>query len=48
LRARHQFSYWDSMIVASALSAGAVILYSEDMDNGMTVDGQLTIVNSFV
>lgn len=45
LRASHSFSYWDSMIVAAALDAGCVTLYSEDMQHGQQVEGQLTIVN---
>lgn len=45
LRANSAFSYWDSMIVAAALDSGCVILYSEDMQHGQQVEGQLTIVN---
>lgn len=45
LRANSAFSYWDSMIVAAALDAGCVTLYSEDMQHGLQVEGQLTIVN---
>lgn len=45
LRANSAFSYWDSMIVAAALDAGCVTLYSEDMQHGQKVEGQLTIVN---
>jgi predicted nucleic acid-binding protein len=45
LRANSAFSYWDSMIVAAALDAGCVTLYSEDMQHGLLVEGQLTIVN---
>ena len=48
LRSKHHFSFWDSLIVTSALAAGATILYSEDMSNGLDVDGQLRIVNPFV
>jgi predicted nucleic acid-binding protein len=33
------------MIVAAALDAGCVTLYSEDMQHGQQVEGQLTIVN---
>ena len=47
LRSRYRFSFWDSMIVSSALSAAATILYSEDMDDGLIVDTRLTIVNPF-
>ena len=47
LRERHAFSYWDSLIVAAALDAGWPTLYSEDMQHGRVLLGQLTIVNPF-
>ena len=40
------FSFWDALIVEAALYGGAKILYSEDMQDGMRVDG-LTIRNPF-
>lgn len=46
LRQNYCFSYWDSLIVASALKAPAKILYSEDMQNGLIVD-EMTVVNPF-
>jgi predicted nucleic acid-binding protein len=47
LRSRYNFSFWDGLIAASALDANASILYSEDMQTGLVVEGQLTIVNPF-
>ena len=47
LRERQQLSFWDSLIVASALASGAQTLYSEDMQDGLIVEGRLTIVNPF-
>ncbi|HEY9705325.1 MAG TPA: PIN domain-containing protein [Allocoleopsis sp.] len=47
LRTVYNFSFWDSLIVASALFSGANILYSEDMQDGLIVDNQLTIINPF-
>lgn len=47
VRARHSFSYWDSLIVAAALDAGCTILYSEDMQHGQEIDDRLKIVNPF-
>ncbi|MEH2314548.1 MAG: PIN domain-containing protein [Nostoc sp.] len=47
LRSRFNFSFWDSLIVACALAAGASILYSEDMQDGLIIDSQLQIVNPF-
>ena len=31
LREQHRLSFWDGLIVASALASGATVLYSEDM-----------------
>ncbi len=47
LKHRYGFSYYDSLIVATALENGCTRLYSEDMHNGLIVD-TLTIVNPFV
>lgn len=35
------------MIVAAALEAGCDALCSEDMHDGLIVDGRLTVVNPF-
>lgn len=48
LRQRYSLSFWDSTIVASALSAGVSILYSEDMQNGLTVEERLRVLNPFL
>jgi predicted nucleic acid-binding protein len=47
LRIMYQFSFWDSLVLASALTAGATIVYSEDMQDGLTVQNQLRISNPF-
>ncbi len=47
LRAQYSLSFWDSLVVASAIESGCTMLYTEDMQDGMTVEGQLTIVNPF-
>ena len=47
LRNFYQFSFWDSLIIASALHGNADILYSEDMQDGLQVLDCLTIVNPF-
>ena len=43
---RYRFSFYDSMIVAAALSAGCRRLYSEDLQHGQKI-GKLEIVNPF-
>ena len=48
LRRRYSLSFWDSTIVAAALSAGVSVLYSEDMQHGLLVEHQLEIRNPFV
>jgi len=47
LRARYSLSFWDGLIAASALSAGAEVLYSEDMQDDLTIENKLKIVNPF-
>jgi predicted nucleic acid-binding protein len=45
LRLRYGFSFWDGLIVASAIAADATLLYSEDMQDGLLVEQQLRIIN---
>jgi predicted nucleic acid-binding protein len=42
-----QLSFYDALIVASAIEASCSTLYSEDMQHGRTI-GNLTIRNPFV
>jgi predicted nucleic acid-binding protein len=48
LRSRYAFSFWDGLIAASALSADAKVLYSEDMQDGLMIEKRLKIVNPFI
>ena len=43
---RYQMSWYDSLIVATAVEARCEILYSEDMQHGMQI-GNLVVVNPF-
>jgi len=45
---RYQYNIWDAMIVASALMAHCVTLYTEDMHHGQILEGRLHIVNPFL
>ena len=47
LAERYGFAVYDAMIVAAALIAGCTTLYTEDMRDGLLVEGQLTLVNPF-
>ncbi len=44
---RWQYSFYDSLIIASALSIDCEILYSEDLQHGQKVFG-LQIINPFI
>ena len=47
LAERYKLSIFDAMIAAAALQAGCDTLWSEDMQDGMLLDGQLRVVNPF-
>ena len=46
VKARWQFGFYDSLIVASALQAGCTTLLTEDLQAGQRIEG-LTITNPF-
>jgi predicted nucleic acid-binding protein len=46
IHARYQSSFYDSLIIAAALSAGCKRLYSEDLQHGQRIE-RLTIENPF-
>ena len=48
LRRAYSLSYWDSLIAAAALLAGATRLLTEDMQDGLWIEGRLQIVNPLV
>jgi predicted nucleic acid-binding protein len=45
---QHGYNIYDALVVSAALEAGCTTLYSEDLHDGQTIDGQLTMRNSFV
>lgn len=47
INARYGFSYWDSLVISTALLSECKILYSEDMQHGQTIE-TLKIINPFV
>lgn len=46
VEARTNYSWWDCLIIAAALTAGCDVLYSEDMHHGHVIDG-VRIENPF-
>ena len=44
---RYGLSFYDSLMLAVALTGGARTFYSEDMQDGLVIDGTLRIVDPF-
>lgn len=42
----YRYSYYDSLIIATALEASCTVLYTEDMQHGQSID-ELVITNPF-
>lgn len=47
LAERYALSFFDALILASALQAGCVTFWSEDMQHEMVIEARLRIVNPF-
>ncbi len=43
----YKLSFYDSLIIASALDAGCGLLFSEDMQDGQWIEARLQICNPF-
>lgn len=44
---RYGFRFFDSQIIASALAGGASVLFTEDLQDGQTIDARLSIRSPF-
>ncbi len=47
IRLQNGFSYWDSLMIASAIQNNCTILYSEDLQHQQKIQ-TLTVINPFV
>lgn len=47
LAQKYRYSYYDSLILATALSAGCETIATEDMQHGQVIEDVLTIRNPF-
>ncbi len=45
IREIYHFSYWDSLIIASAMENRCAVLYTEDLQHGQNLDNCLQIIN---
>ena len=48
LKERYGYSYYDCLMLASALESNCTSIMTEDMSNGQIINEQLKIVNPFV
>ncbi|OHD57609.1 MAG: hypothetical protein A2Y33_06125 [Spirochaetes bacterium GWF1_51_8] len=48
LAERYSFSYYDSLIIASAIENFCSVLYTEDLNNNQKIEGNLRIINPFI
>ena len=48
LQSQTGFSFYDSLIIASALEAGCDTLYTEDLPHYQLINGSLRVVNPFL
>lgn len=47
LKKKYSYSYWDSLILASAIESECSFVYSEDMQHRQVIEQTLTIINPF-
>jgi predicted nucleic acid-binding protein len=45
IKEKYKFSYWDSLIISSALENECEFLYTEDLQDGQIINSRLTIKN---
>jgi predicted nucleic acid-binding protein len=48
IHSRYNYSYWDSLIIATALLSDCEFIYSEDMQHQQIIENQVTIINPYL
>jgi predicted nucleic acid-binding protein len=48
IKEKYRFSWWDSLVLASALENECSVLYSEDLQHRQLIESSLKIINPFV
>ena len=48
LAKRYRYSYFDSLMLGSALTCNAPIIFSEDMQNDQIIENKLKIINPYL
>jgi predicted nucleic acid-binding protein len=44
---KYKFSFWDSLIISSAINTNCTVLYTEDLKDKQIIEDKLTVVNPF-
>jgi len=47
IQKKYKLSFWDSLIISSALNLDCNLLYSEDLQDEFVIDGKLIVKNPF-
>jgi predicted nucleic acid-binding protein len=48
IKIKYRYSYFDSLVIATALEVNCSKLYSEDLQHNQKIEGRLIIINPFV
>ena len=48
LRQQQNISFWDSLIVASALENDCSFIYTEDLQHNQIIENKLKVINPFM
>lgn len=48
IKKRYKYSFWDSLIIASALESDCNFLFTEDLQNAQILNSKLKIINPFI
>lgn len=46
-REKYSFGYWDSIVMAAAYEAGAAMVYSDKIKDGLVIEGRLGVINPY-
>ena len=48
IKEKYGYSWWDSLVITSALENDCTMLYSEDLQSDQIIEKKLKIVNPFI
>jgi len=48
LKEKYRYSFYDSLIISSAIENECSVLYTEDLKNSQLIEGKIKILNPYV